>query len=295
MACGARTLEDTEIQNLKKRQVALLEKISCLALRFYADELAYLEARQASVLNQVSTLQRILDCEFPQCGRTGDLPGCHQEVHTSKERRVDDGKGDGVPCQNDIDLSAELGGIGSYVQTRLTRILTNAGASFLFKRVPADYYGRSFEERRDLLGASSIDHLCKSIVMVNTQAPDSVKDCSDRNNSKYYLIVIQYTARLNAEKVRQFVYSLNNGKLPKKKINMRLAPEAESNALTGFEHNAVTPFGMLTNIPVILSDAIVRLQPEYFWLGGGEVDLKLGIRTQDFIRILNPFIADCLY
>jgi hypothetical protein len=33
-------------------------------------------------------------------------------------------------------------------------------------------------------------------------------------------------------------------------IAVRLAPEEESNRLTGFEHNAVTPIGMRTDIPV---------------------------------------------
>lgn len=33
---------------------------------------------------------------------------------------------------------------------------------------------------------------------------------------------------------------------------VRLAPEEESNKLTGFEHNAVTPIGMRTDIPVSL-------------------------------------------
>jgi hypothetical protein len=31
---------------------------------------------------------------------------------------------------------------------------------------------------------------------------------------------------------------------------VRLAPEEESNKLTGFEHNAVTPIGMREDIPV---------------------------------------------
>jgi hypothetical protein len=48
-------------------------------------------------------------------------------------------------------------------------------------------------------------------------------------------------------------------------------------------------------LQVILSDAIVKLEPDYFWLGGGEVDLKLGIKTLDFTQIVKPFITDCTY
>lgn len=55
----------------------------------------------------------------------------------------------------------------SETEARLFAILKSNGVDdFCFKRVPNDYYDRTFEERRDLLGAHSIDHLCKSIVMV---------------------------------------------------------------------------------------------------------------------------------
>ncbi|KAL1371207.1 hypothetical protein HN51_001428 [Arachis hypogaea] len=178
--------------------------------------------------------------------------------------------------------------------TRLSSILrSNAVNDFSFKRVPPDYYDWSLEARRDALAAHSIHHLCKSIVLVNTQAPANVVDCSDRKNSKYYVVVVQYTARFNAEAVKNFLYSLNNGSIAKKKFNMRLAPEQTSTDLTGYGHNAVTCIGMKTDIPVILDEAIVKLTPDFFWLGGGEVDLKLGIRTSQLIRFVNPFIVNC--
>lgn len=53
------------------------------------------------------------------------------------------------------------------VEQRLSNILRAAGATkFIFRTVPSDYYERTYEKRRDLLGAASVDHLCKSIVMV---------------------------------------------------------------------------------------------------------------------------------
>lgn len=112
---------------------------------------------------------------------------------------------------------------------RLSNILRSNGVNnFSFKRVPADYYDRSLECRRDLLGAASIDHLCKSIVLVNTQAPADVIDCSNRNNSKYYIVVVQYTARFNAETVKNFLYSQNNGKISKKKFNRSMSENENS-------------------------------------------------------------------
>ncbi|GER28038.1 YbaK/prolyl-tRNA synthetase-related family protein [Striga asiatica] len=239
---------------------------------------------------------------------------------------------------------------------RLSAILAaNAVKGFSFKRVPSDYYDWTLEARRDVLGAASIHHLCKSIVLVNTQAPPDVTDCSNRNYSKYYVVVVQYTARFNAETVKNFLYTLNDGKISKKKFNnklfyrrsaapivfykmeistltrvnhaVRLAPEEASAKLTGYEHNGVTCIGMKTDIPhieiphsskkptsmpmifiqednlaflqqfdldpVILDEAIVKLTPDFFWLGGGEIDLKLGIRTSEFIDYVKPFIINC--
>ncbi|KAG6427737.1 hypothetical protein SASPL_111984 [Salvia splendens] len=256
---------------------------------------------------------------------------------------------------------------------RLSAILAANGVrDFSFKRVPSDYYDWTLEARRDVLGASSIHHLCKSIVLVNTQAPADVTDCSNRNNSKYYVVVVQYTARFNAETVKNFLYTLNEGKISKKKFNivyqcgvmdeevlialcypcecirvveggkfhgtagggggvgswaweslqtcakllhavelgvyvrtkfpeanawvastLRLAPEETSMKLTGYERNGVTCVGMKTDIPVILDEAIVKLNPDFFWLGGGEVDLKLGIKTTEFINYTKPFIINC--
>lgn len=58
------------------------------------------------------------------------------------------------------------------VESHLTNILLSNGVTdFLFGWVPKDYYDRTFEERRDILGAASVDHLCKSIVLVSVLYP----------------------------------------------------------------------------------------------------------------------------
>ncbi|KZV45333.1 hypothetical protein F511_04071 [Dorcoceras hygrometricum] len=189
---------------------------------------------------------------------------------------------------------ARLSAADVTTEARLSAILcANGVRDFAFKRVPSGYYSWPLEARRDALSAASIHHLCKSIVLVNTQAPSNVNDCSNRNYSKYYVVVVQYTARFNAETVKNFLYNLNDGKIAKKKINMRLAPEETSAMLTGYEHNGVTCIGMKTDIPVILDEAIVKLEPDFFWLGGGEIDLKLGIRTSQFIDFVRPFVVNC--
>ncbi|XP_028762594.1 uncharacterized protein LOC114720999 [Neltuma alba] len=227
------------------------------------EALAELERRQIQLLHRIAKLELSY---LPQ----------HHSISSSKPtaRPVDD---------TEADTEARLSAI----------LLSNGVDDFSFKRVPFDYYDWPLEARRDALGAASIDHLCKSIVLVNTQAQSNVIDCRDRNNSKYYVVIVQYTARFNAEAVKNFLYSLNSGKIAKKKFNLRLAPEETSTELTGYGRNAVTCIGMKTDIPVILDEAIVKLTPDFFWLGGGEVDLKLGIRTSQLIRFINPFIVSC--
>ncbi|KAL6550181.1 hypothetical protein OROMI_020669 [Orobanche minor] len=57
-------------------------------------------------------------------------------------------------------------------EDRLSSILrVNAVRDFSFKRVPFDYYDWSLEARRDILGAASVRHLCKSIVLVLLSLP----------------------------------------------------------------------------------------------------------------------------
>lgn len=222
-------------------------------------QLAELERLQTRILNRISKLELSLSTQSNN--NNDNLPAC-----------------DG----------------GDTTEARLSTILRSNGVKdFAFKKVSSDYYDWPLESRRDVLGAASIDHLCKSIVLVNTQAPSNITDCSDFNNSKYYIVVVQYTARFNAETVKNYLYALNDGKIAKKKFNLRLAPEETSMELTGYGHNAVTCIGMKTNIPVILDEAILRLNPDFFWLGGGEIDLKLGIRTSEFIDFAKPFIVSC--
>lgn len=58
----------------------------------------------------------------------------------------------------------------SQTVSRLSAILRSGGVKdFSFKRVAPDYYDWPLESRRGVLGASSVDHLCKSIVLVRVK------------------------------------------------------------------------------------------------------------------------------
>ena len=80
--------------------------------------------------------------------------------------------------------------------------------------------------------------------------------------------------------------------LSRKLFNMRLCPADVSQQLTGFEHNAVTPVGTQTLLPIIMSDRIPQLQPDWFWLGAGQTDLKLGVSAASFVRAYKSTVAD---
>lgn len=129
----------------------------------------------------------------------------------------------------------------------------------------------SYATHRQVLGAASVFHLCKSIVFENTKAPPHVIDCSNPLNSKYYLVVTQYAYKLDTTKLDVFLHKLNGGSIARRFFKLRVAPEDIGCALTGFGHNAVSPVGMATQVPVIVASTISALVPDVFWVGGGEV------------------------
>ena len=73
--------------------------------------------------------------------------------------------------------------------------------------------------------APSVDHMCKTICMENTKCTN--EDCSDPINSRWYLVVVQYTARLSQQKLEKHLHALNNAprhaerKIGKSKFHMR--------------------------------------------------------------------------
>jgi len=66
---------------------------------------------------------------------------------------------------------------------------------------------------------------------------------------KYVCVIIQYSTSLNNEKLIKVLKNYQNSnceqKAPRKGFHYRLADEEEALKLSGYRHNAVTPF-MLT-------------------------------------------------
>lgn len=63
-------------------------------------------------------------------------------------------------------------------------------------------------------------------------------------------------------------------------------------SLTGFKHNSVSPFGLKTDVPIIISKAVVEEEVSFMWMGGGDVDLKLGMGVGEFVKAKDAFVLD---
>jgi prolyl-tRNA editing enzyme YbaK/EbsC (Cys-tRNA(Pro) deacylase) len=115
----------------------------------------------------------------------------------------------------------------------------------------------------------------------------------DPTNPKFVLVVIQYAATLDVKKLGTAVRALRRDvktRLEESAFDFRIASEEDNREITGYEHNSVTPFGLLKPVPVFVSAALEPLK--FFWMGGGHEHLKLGMAFSDFCRALSPIVAD---
>nr|XP_028954142.1 uncharacterized protein LOC103410675 isoform X3 [Malus domestica] len=99
------------------------------------DSLAKLERIQTQIIERISKLELSTSASLQQFTAT-PIPTSTQNAAVSA---------------NEARLSAIL--------------LANDVKNFAYKRVPSDYYDWSLDARRDALGAASIHHLCKSIIL----------------------------------------------------------------------------------------------------------------------------------
>ncbi|KAL0224198.1 hypothetical protein P9112_003588 [Eukaryota sp. TZLM1-RC] len=161
-------------------------------------------------------------------------------------------------------------------------------------RCPSDYYDWPLSQRQSYLNAPSIDHLCKTLLMVNTRC--IYDDCSHPHNSKYYAIVVQYTERMNSAMLHEFLKSFpeNEGLSTVKAFNLRLMSDEEAFELTGCGYNAVSPFGLMYkdhDIPIILAKSVKDLIG-HVYIGGGEVDVKLSMCPLQFAKVMSALVGE---
>ncbi|EFA85895.1 hypothetical protein PPL_01127 [Heterostelium album PN500] len=190
------------------------------------------------------------------------------------------------------------------IQKHVADYTSSIDLKFKLQRVPSPYYTWTLEQRANYLGAPSKQYLCKSIIMENTECVN--QDMSDPFNSRYYLVIIQYTTKIQNQKVLKFVKSLQSQSSSSTAVSganyrFTLAQSEASHAMTGFEYNAVCPIATKVNIPIVISKSIFSLPNPTVWLGGGETDLKLVVDINEFKEKVennaknHVFIADVVY
>ncbi|CAB9525275.1 Pfam:YbaK [Seminavis robusta] len=159
-----------------------------------------------------------------------------------------------------------------------------------WKWVAKDYYTWTLSQRAKTLEAPSTDYLCKSLLMENRKAPETG---DDPTNPRFVLVVLQYEATLDTKKLINAIRALRPvaDRLDDTHFDIRIASEEDNARITGYDNNAVVPFGMKeSSVPIILSKPIVPLR--YFWMGGGHIHLKLRMTVADFSKALSPIVAD---
>ncbi len=113
---------------------------------------------------------------------------------------------------------------------------------------------------------------------------------------RFYLVLLQYESTINNKKLQSEIRALRPvaNRLDPSNFDFRVASEEENARLTGYSHNAVTPFGMLENVPIVLSKAIVDTEDmtQFIWMGGGHIHCKIGLSVSDFIGVMKPLVLD---
>jgi hypothetical protein len=162
---------DVRIEQLIQKQEEILSSLKGLAIR--VDKL---EGKKVGDKKPKKPQEQKIEEKFESKETDEELPPVVYEYLGTQPK---------LAPQNQKDLMRN----DSDVTIRLRNECFRLGfKTWRFKRVPSDYYQWEYEARRAVLGAPSIDYLCKSVIMENTKL--STEDYSDRTNSKYYLIVV---------------------------------------------------------------------------------------------------------
>ncbi|KAI1309715.1 hypothetical protein EDD11_004057 [Mortierella claussenii] len=157
-----------------------------------------------------------------------------------------------------------------------------------FFHVASDYYNWPLEQRARVIACPSTFHLCKTLIFENTKFKQDENKAVDED--RYWCIIVQYEGAVNITKLEKAVRDRTGSS--RKATHLRIAPAEKSLELTGFVNNAVSPVGMRTNLPILISSAITELSPPVFYLGAGHIDWKIALPIQGFVKKWNASIVD---
>ena len=180
------------------------------------------------------------------------------EVDENDERHEDPSKG--LTPLEDLVRRAET---IEFMHIMLQRMKVEKGfRSVQMANAPNDYYSWDLAKRAKFLGAPSAQSLCKTMIMVNYEYRES--NASDPHYPRYLVVVIQYCRQISSQKVLNFAKKYQNSfyndkaneskKVGIKGFKFRMATQEDMSRLSGYKHNAVTPFFMANEDLVVVLD-----------------------------------------
>ena len=161
-----------------------------------------------------------------------------------------------------------------------------------------DYYKQNYATRARILNVPNRNtgYLCKTIIMRNKAVKQDAENSSELLNDPTYPlfigVIIQYVTKLHSGKLSEWMKNYQNNntktniKLSKRAFHYRVADQEESYEISRCEYNGVTPFEFnhekYGKVPIVLSENILKLNPQSIYLGAGEFITKFGISVEDF-------------
>ncbi|KAG0204674.1 hypothetical protein BGX28_003462 [Mortierella sp. GBA30] len=138
------------------------------------------------------------------------------------------------------------------------------------------------------MACPSTFHLCKSLVFENTRWKQD--ETKSQDEDRYWCVIVQYEGSVNITKLEKAVRERTGSS--RKGMHLRIAPAEKSLELTGFVNNGVSPVGMKTNLPILVSSAIAELSPPVLYLGAGHVDWKIALPVQGLVEKWDATVID---
>ncbi|KAL0234006.1 hypothetical protein PCE1_002509 [Barthelona sp. PCE] len=153
-------------------------------------------------------------------------------------------------------------------------------------RVPSIYYNMPYSWRKESLKAQSEVQLCKTLFFENVLYNGDEDFMEHPHWCRYYAVITQYTSKLNTQQLRNFIgyHPGNFNRSVKSNFKLRAVEPETAAELTGYQFNAHTVFGMRQPVPIIIDQKVLDIPHSSFFMGGGEVDLKIKVNTREFIE-----------
>lgn len=153
-------------------------------------------------------------------------------------------------------------------------------------RVPPGYYSTPLAARARTLRCPA-DRLCKTLVLENVALPAAAAPRTEDplGRQRFIAVVLQYTTRLDVPALERALRAAHGAPGDLKLRAAERAPE-----LTGFAHNAVSPLGSATPLPLVVTKPVAALP--FVWLGGGAEDVKLRVCAGQLVRSSGAVVLD---